>query len=64
MVIYHLLAKQNVQKLNKTSEYKYSNLVVVNFFISVTSLELPGILTDQKVTIKTDVVTSDIPYHF
>ena len=56
--------KQNVQKLNKTSEYKYSNLVVVNFFISVTSLELPGILTDQKVTIKTDVVTSDIPYHF
>ena len=27
---------------------------------SIASLELPGILADQKVTIKTDAVTSDI----
>ena len=28
---------------------------------SIASLELPGILADQKVTLKTDVVTSDVP---
>ena len=28
---------------------------------SIASLELPGVLADRKVTIKTDVVTSDIP---
>ena len=28
---------------------------------SIASLELPGILAGRKVTIKTDVVTSDIP---
>ena len=50
--------KQTVQKLNKIQELKYSNLEVVT---SIASLELPGILADQKVTLKTDVVTSDVP---
>ena len=52
--------KLNFQKLNSLGikVFKSGGAEVLTY---TASLELPGILADRKVTIKTDVVTSDTP---